>query len=317
MEGKVAILCSHLEDLPMKEIDPSKWDWMHPPPRRLPKQRHRRASRRYVATFAPSKQLGMQAEAAAHTLSSHPLPPVVVVADGASWIKKEQQRHFQEATCILDWAHLWREVSHAIRAAAREKELSAAARDAQLCLHRSFLWKGQVAASVAVLEPLAAGLAGPAAKAIKEAITYLKNQKPWIVVEADGLGLARVHETMGSYHLAGLLQFPVQLQHELVHAPDPLRRPSRERLAQTPEHHDHVLHFISFRFPFRDECPGRALTPWSKRSPDSRHPRQDFSQPRRTIPLCSSQCMPMDKISLEKTAERAVSSRLCMIASSH
>src|SRR5579859_2687648 len=180
MEGKVAILCSHLEDLPMKEIDPSKWDWMHPPPRRLPKQRHRRASRRYVATFAPSKQLGMQAEAAAHTLSSHPLPPVVVVADGASWIKKEQQRHFQEATCILDWAHLWREVSHAIRAAAREKELSAAARDAQLCLHRSFLWKGQVAASVAVLEPLAAGLAGPAAKAIKEAITYLKNQKPWI-----------------------------------------------------------------------------------------------------------------------------------------
>src|SRR6266851_1022192 len=48
----------------------------------------------------------------------------VVVADGANWIKTEQARHFPQATCILDWAHLWREVVAAIRLAGRAKRLS-------------------------------------------------------------------------------------------------------------------------------------------------------------------------------------------------
>ena len=37
----------------------------------------------------------------------------MVVADGADWIKKEQERYFPEATCILDWAHLWRDCNGA------------------------------------------------------------------------------------------------------------------------------------------------------------------------------------------------------------
>src|SRR5579859_4839076 len=180
MEGKVAVLCSHLQDLPMQEIDPSKWNWMHPPPRHLPKQRHRLLKRRYVATFAASKQIGQLAKAAASELCEDAGRPVVLLADGADWIKSEQRRHFPQATCILDWAHLWREVSHAVRAAAREKELSAPARDCQLALLRSLLWKGQVDGALAALEPLALGLSGPAAKAVKEAITYLSNQRGWI-----------------------------------------------------------------------------------------------------------------------------------------
>ena len=82
----------------------------------------------------------------------------MVVADGAEWIKKEQGRHFPQATCILDWAHLWREVSHAIRVAARAKPLSAQQRDYQLYLHRYWLWHGGVDQAVQGLRDLGKGL---------------------------------------------------------------------------------------------------------------------------------------------------------------
>jgi len=54
-----------------------------------------------------------------------------------------------------------------------------------------------------------------------------------------------------------------------VHARDPLRRPSLQRGAQTPEHHDHVLHFdllflsVSFSYGAQD---GRSLLGRSGRS---------------------------------------------------
>jgi hypothetical protein len=60
-----------------------------------------------------------------------PKRPVVVIADGARWIKTQQARHFPQATCILDWAHLWREVSYAIVVAARARSLSPRERDYQ------------------------------------------------------------------------------------------------------------------------------------------------------------------------------------------
>ena len=112
--------------------------------RRPPRQRHRLLKRRYVATFGPAEQLGQLAKAAARTVSEHAPCPVVVLADEAQWIKLQQRRHFPQATCILDWAHLWREVRHAIHVAARAKPLSARARDYQLYLQRTWLWYGQV-----------------------------------------------------------------------------------------------------------------------------------------------------------------------------
>ena len=138
MEGKVAVVCSQVEDLPVPTSSPT-FSWSERGPRQPPRPRHRLVQRRYVATFGPSRQLGQQAKAAAQTLSGNPSRPVVIVADGANWIKKEQGRHFPQATCILDWAHLWREVSHAIRTAARAKSLSSRERDYQLYLHRFWL----------------------------------------------------------------------------------------------------------------------------------------------------------------------------------
>jgi hypothetical protein len=180
MEGKVAVVSSRMEDLPMPSYS-TTFSWSERGgPRHAPKQRHRLVQRRYVATFGPSRQLGPQAKAAAQILCADPSRPVVVVADGAQWIKKEQGRHFPQATCILDWAHLWREVSHAIRVAARAKPLSAHQRNYQLYLHRFWLWHGGVDQAVQGLRDLGKGLPAEPSETIQQAVTYLEHQRAWI-----------------------------------------------------------------------------------------------------------------------------------------
>ena len=179
MEGKVAVVCAQVENLPMPSHS-STFSWSERGPRRAPRQRHRLLRRRYVATFGPSAHLGKLAKASARTVSEDAPRPVVVLADGAQWIKTQQAQHFPHATCILDWAHLWREVRHAIHAAARAKPLSARERDYQLYLHRSWLWYGQVEQAVRGLRTLATGLPAEARVAITKAITYLEHQRPWI-----------------------------------------------------------------------------------------------------------------------------------------
>jgi hypothetical protein len=180
MEGKVAVICSQLEDLPMPVYD-TTFSWSkRGGPRRPPRQRHRLRTRRYVATFGSSRQLGSQAKAAALHLDADPVRPVVVIADGAEWIKKEQAKHFPHATCILDWAHLWREVSHAIRGAARAKALPEHERAFQLYFHRSCLWLGNVHQALDGLRRLSVDLPPESLTPVKEAIRYLGNQRNWL-----------------------------------------------------------------------------------------------------------------------------------------
>lgn len=178
MEGKVAVVCAQVENLPMPSRS-STFSWSERGPRRAPRQRHRLVRRRSVATFGPSEQLGKLAKASARTVSEHAPRPVVVLADGAQWSKIQPGRHFPHATCILDGAHLWREVRHAIHVAARAKPLSQRERDYQLYLQRSWLWDGQVEQALHGLRTLATGLAAEAREAITKAITYLEHQRPW------------------------------------------------------------------------------------------------------------------------------------------
>jgi len=180
MEGKVAVVCSQMEDLPMPELE-TTFSWSsRGAPRRPPRQRHRLAKRRYVATFAPARHLGQQAQAAAQQLESSSSRRVVVLADGAAWIKQEQGKHFPHATCILDWAHLWREVRKAILAAARAKGLAAKERDYQLYFHRTALWLGNVEQALEGLRRLSEGVPTDLLKPVQEAIRYLENQRSWI-----------------------------------------------------------------------------------------------------------------------------------------
>lgn len=180
MEGKVAVVCSQMEDVPMPVID-TTFSWSkRGGPRRPPSQRHRLVTRRYVATFGPSRQIGYQAKAAAQELDADPTRPAIVIADGAEWIKKEQGKHFPQATCILDWAHLWREVSRAIMAAARAKALPEQQRDFQLYWHRTSLWVGNVDQALEGLRRLMATVPSESLRPLQEAIRYLENQRPWI-----------------------------------------------------------------------------------------------------------------------------------------
>lgn len=180
MEGKVAVVCSKVEDLPMPTHSRT-FSWSERGgPRRPPKQRHRLAQRRYVATFGPSEQLGQLARASAQSLHPEPKRPVVLIADGAKWIKTEQGRHFPQATCILDWAHLWREISGALRAVGRAKQLSKPERDYQLSLYRCWLWQGCVDLALQGLRRLRTGLETEPLERLNEAITYLENQRDWI-----------------------------------------------------------------------------------------------------------------------------------------
>jgi hypothetical protein len=180
MDQKVAVVCSQVEDLPMPTHS-TTFSWsQRGGPGQPARQRHRLVQRRYVATFGPSHQLGQQTKAAAQALCADPSRPVVVIADGAKWIKKEQERHFPQATCMLDWAHLWREVRDAIGAAARAKALAPRARDYQLYLHRSWLWHGNVDQALQGVRDLGQGLAAEPGQAIHKAITYLEHQRPWI-----------------------------------------------------------------------------------------------------------------------------------------
>ncbi len=222
MEGKVAVVCSKVEELPMPTYS-STFSWSERGPRRPPRQRHRLTRRRYVATFGPSKQLGPQAKAAAQTLDVDPSRPVVVIADGAQWIKKKQGRHFPQATCILDWAHLWREVSHAITAAARAKALSEQAREYQLHLHRSWLWHGGVEQALQGLRTLSTGLPAESLKPLQEAIRYLENQRPWIGSYDGG------HRHQSPHEKAGDALVPIQCHCRGC----PADRPAQRRLDST------------------------------------------------------------------------------------
>ena len=85
--------------------------------------RYRFAKHRYVATFAPAASLGRLAAHAVRTVGLQSQEQVVV-ADGAEWIKKQAQRHFPTATCILDWPHLWRTMIKAVRAVCTHKQQS-------------------------------------------------------------------------------------------------------------------------------------------------------------------------------------------------
>ncbi|HEU5377399.1 MAG TPA: hypothetical protein VFV38_18410, partial [Ktedonobacteraceae bacterium] len=157
-------------DLPLPVWD-STFSWSkRNGSRKPPRQRHRLVHRRYVAPFGPARQIGTQAKEAALALDAHPMRAVVVIADGAAWIKKEQATHFPQATCILDWAHLWREVSSAIRGAARAKELEPRQRDYQLHLQRSRLWLGSVDLALDGLRELAQGVPTEFLLPIEEAI---------------------------------------------------------------------------------------------------------------------------------------------------
>ena len=115
--------------------------------------RHRLSTRRYVASFAGSKEIGMLAYSAASALCAEKASQQVVLGDGAEWIKTEAKEHFPEALTILDWAHVARSVHKAIRSARPGR----AFRAMRASLHQSvaeLLWHGRVDEALGSLRSL-------------------------------------------------------------------------------------------------------------------------------------------------------------------
>ncbi|GHO78818.1 hypothetical protein KSD_65890 [Ktedonobacter sp. SOSP1-85] len=184
MEGKVAVVaCNKQVQEPKAQPDPSQLTWYELAKRSAKGKRlgpvHQRArwmKRCYVATFAPSKALGILAEAAAREVGLDQAKSVVV-ADGAQWIKQEAKQHFAKATHILDWFHLWRVVRKAIRETQRDQQYPETWLTEQITEIKSWLWHGEVDQAVKRLQSWQEKGEG---KALKAAVTYLQEQREWI-----------------------------------------------------------------------------------------------------------------------------------------
>jgi transposase-like protein len=185
MEGKVGVIASDqvvLREASSPPKDATYYDLekylrhhRHPSGRRT-----RFLRRRYVATFASSMVVGRLAAGAVAELGK-PEQEQVVVADGAEWIKKEAQKHFPEATCILDWAHLWRTIAKAVRAVGQVREADQRWIKRQWGLLGKLLWKGEVLSAQALLQKWQEEQKGhPPIKALTAALTYLRTQRDWI-----------------------------------------------------------------------------------------------------------------------------------------
>ena len=185
MEGKVAVIARDKQVLREPAQPSSEMTWVqlekylqhhrHPAVRRW-----RFATHRYAATFATSAVLGQQAAAAVEQVRSA-TSELVVISDGAHWIKKETQKYFPEATCILDWPHLWRTIAKAVRAVGLAREADHRWTNQQLQRLGDLLWKGEVEAAQVILESWQQEQQGhPPIKALTAALTYLNRQRDWI-----------------------------------------------------------------------------------------------------------------------------------------
>lgn len=159
MEGKIGVVVSGTE--------------------RAGKQRQRLTTRRYVATFAGSEQVGQLTYAAVCELGAEEAQAQVVLGDGANWIKSEAALHFPQAVTILDWPHLWRVVQAAVRAARPGPKWRTVRRECYQVLKEA-LWHGQVEVARVQLHALRPAPLDPPIEALEAALTYLETQRAWI-----------------------------------------------------------------------------------------------------------------------------------------
>ncbi|GCE10035.1 transposase [Dictyobacter aurantiacus] len=182
MEGKIAVVASHKVIVNEPEAPSGNMSWIelerYVQHHRTPVvSRSRWQKRRYAATFAftEASVIGQQAAQTVQVLGIEQQEQVVI-ADGAQWIKTQTQRHFPEATCILDWPHLWRTMIKAVRAVGLQREEDAKWVTAQSKQLRTWLWKGQIEKAQERLQRWQQeGRGHPKVKALQAALTYLKN----------------------------------------------------------------------------------------------------------------------------------------------
>lgn len=159
---------------------------VHQGPERIGKNRMRLREATYVTTFQGSDRLGQELYLEAERQGLEQAETVILLGDGANWIRTLHQDHFYDAIYVLDWFHLGREIRRAFRPAKTElgPDYVAACR---LTL-RDLLWSGAVDWALERLARWRGRLKGA------EARDALTNLMRYIRTNRDGMGYADLFE---------------------------------------------------------------------------------------------------------------------------
>ena len=152
---------------------------------RCGRHRWRLTGRRYVARFQPREPFGAQVYQAAAAQGIAQARKVVLLGDGAAWIRSIAELYFPEAEQRLDLWHLLRRASEAVAAQEPEEPVATRLRTEL----RSHLCRGAVAEAEQLVHQ---HLTGPVGQTFAG---YLAHQREWIV-DVDTLQAAG--EVVGS-----------------------------------------------------------------------------------------------------------------------
>ena len=143
------------------------------------KGRLRIPNKRYISSYESSAVLGSRVYAEAVKMGMREYMEVIVLGDGARWIREVRKQCFPYATYVLDWFHLNRKVCRAFRYTLPEDKLL------RRKLRRpitTLLWKGQKEEALGHLKELYIQLLSEGKQALadkregmKELVEYIQN----------------------------------------------------------------------------------------------------------------------------------------------
>jgi hypothetical protein len=119
------------------------------------KGRLRIPNKRYISSYENSAILGSRVYAEAVRMGMREYMEVIVLGDGARWIREIRRQCFRDAMYVLDWYHLHRKVCRAYRYTFREDKALRRKLRRQVTKH---LWKGQKEEALEKLRSLHAEL---------------------------------------------------------------------------------------------------------------------------------------------------------------
>lgn len=113
--------------------------------------RQRVPIKRYVSSVEPSEVFGSRVDAQAIQMGMRDYEEVVVLGDGARWIRQVRRQCFRDSVYILDWDHLDAKVWETMKVVFPE---AVRLRKQTKGVLTSYLWAGQTEAALAHLERL-------------------------------------------------------------------------------------------------------------------------------------------------------------------
>jgi hypothetical protein len=148
------------------------------PERRVTVSRNRRRvlGREQVGTFESAARLGEAVYATAFGQGVESARQVIVLRDGAAWIRTVQQEHFPRAELRLDAFHVLQALDRGLRAAYPNDRARQAAKKPAL---KTLIWEGRLNEALRRLRLIAHHASGPAT-ALHETLEYLDRQAPYI-----------------------------------------------------------------------------------------------------------------------------------------